>query len=362
MVLKKTTIAYYQDFIVACSLSLGTERSNAIRLPTMPRLPRSLLSRAYRISPLLPPLLRTTRTLDSARQELRWLRAAASSPQQLARLVHRRGTLCEPLQYVLGTQPFGATEILCRRGVLVPRAETEELAVRLAALLPGRGTARVVDLCTGSGCIALLLAAARADAHVVGVDVCRHALALALRNRAHNAATLRGRVAYVLADVLDRRLEGETAYQILACLDEMDGAPSSSSSSVDVVVSNPPYITASGYARETERSVRLWEPRLALEAGPGGDDQHGEDDRHGGDDRHDGDAFYPRVASLARALGARAVVAEVGGWQQAARVQRCWERSGWLGTVVWPDFAGRGRAVAGWRAGGEWVGGALQPS
>lgn len=302
----------------------------------MPRLTHSLLRRANGISPLLSLLLKTTRTLPHAILELCWLRAHASTqpnpPAALRSYIRRRATLCEPLQYILGTQPFGTTEILCRRGVLIPRAETEETASHLASLL--KRNAKVVDLCTGTGCIPLLLAA-QAEVATVGVDISPRALSLAVQNRSHNSDALKAasKVEFIEGDVLGN--EEELLYSIHACFDEIDPQPPRET--VDVVVANPPYISAGGYARETARSVRLWEPRLALEA-----DQ-------------DGDVFYPHIGRIAWELGAAAVVAEVGGLAQAERVRGYWEGVGWVGSAVWKDFAGKGRTVVAWREGGEWV-------
>lgn len=95
----------------------------------MPRIPHSLLRRARAISKLLPLLLPTCRDIPSARNELRWLREHAiertvSSGASWQALLHKscvqrgRG---KPLQYILGNQPFGDLEILCREGVLIPR-------------------------------------------------------------------------------------------------------------------------------------------------------------------------------------------------------------------------------------------------
>jgi HemK-like putative methylase len=294
----------------------------------MPRLPTTLLRRASKLSPHLPTLLKVCRSLDSAQIELKWLKEHAKTPDELQNFVYRRGELNEPLQYILGTQPFGATEILCERGVLIPRAETEEIALHLAGLLkPGM---KVVDLCTGTGCIPLLLAAEK-QVSTVGVDISPIALSLAMKNLEHNKEVLRGRAQFLMGDVLSD-IE-ETAYSVQACFDEMEEGHES----VDVVVSNPPYISADGYNKDTARSVRLWEPKLALEAD------------------HDGDHFYPKIAEIAEALGARAIVAEVGGWEQAKRVEGYWRQLGWSGTNVWEDFAKKGRTVVAWNQGGEWV-------
>ena len=97
----------------------------------MPRLLTSLILKAYNKSPLLTLLLRPCRDLPSARNELRWLRehAIAHARTQtkptgwrtfLRRLCEERGR-GKPLQYILGNQPFGDVDILCRSGVLIPR-------------------------------------------------------------------------------------------------------------------------------------------------------------------------------------------------------------------------------------------------
>ena len=99
----------------------------------MPRISPSLISRARQRNPLLPLLLGPCRDLDSAQNELRWLREHALAqgnaaegtshePWQacLKRICRERAT-GRPLQYVIGNQPFGALEILCEEGVLIPR-------------------------------------------------------------------------------------------------------------------------------------------------------------------------------------------------------------------------------------------------
>lgn len=101
----------------------------------MPRLSSSLLRHARHLHPLLPPLLRPCRDLTSARNELRWLLEHALTlsndadskdalhgyRQRLRQLVRQRQR-GKPLQYILGSQPFGDLDILCRAGVLIPRS------------------------------------------------------------------------------------------------------------------------------------------------------------------------------------------------------------------------------------------------
>jgi methylase of polypeptide subunit release factors len=101
----------------------------------MPRISASLIRHAFSISPYLPLLLPATRDLALAQNELRWLRSHAIKTARLAQLNPKRHItpprslyqLCRlratgrPLQYILGSQPFGELEILCRPGVLIPR-------------------------------------------------------------------------------------------------------------------------------------------------------------------------------------------------------------------------------------------------
>jgi methylase of polypeptide subunit release factors len=93
----------------------------------MPRLPPSLFWAARRISPQAPVLLPACRDLPSTRAELRWIRDHVRATRSPLPSVLRFGKLCArrgsgvPLQYVLGSQPFGDLDIECRRGVLIPR-------------------------------------------------------------------------------------------------------------------------------------------------------------------------------------------------------------------------------------------------
>lgn len=97
----------------------------------MPRLPTALIRRAKLIHPYLHLLLRPCRDLPSARNELRWLKEYVQEleekatrgrrkPPTLLKLCKERA-LGRPLQYILGNQPFGELDILCRKGVLIPR-------------------------------------------------------------------------------------------------------------------------------------------------------------------------------------------------------------------------------------------------
>lgn len=167
-------------------------------------------------------------TLSDAQQ-----RALSDAVQRL-----RQG---EPLQYVLGTSPFAGEELAVDGRVLIPRPETAGL-VRLAAqqleTMPG-APHRVLDLGTGSGCIAIALARAVPGAAVYGCDVSADALAVAAANAQRSGAG----VHFFPFDMLSPTALPATGF---SCL-----------------VSNPPYIRRCERAYMDERVTR-WEPPLAL--------------------------------------------------------------------------------------------------
>ena len=158
---------------------------------------------------------------------------AAALESDMARL--RRS---EPIQYVLGHAEFYGRRFLVTPDVLIPRPETEELieSVLKSPVAAGHDP-RILDLCTGSGCIAWTLALEIPDATVVGVDISPKALAIA-RNQFHDP-----RVSFRRADVLAEKLPLAGPF--------------------DIIVSNPPYVLESERA-EMRRNVLDYEPGLAL--------------------------------------------------------------------------------------------------
>ncbi len=163
-------------------------------------------------------------------------------------LVERR-LAGEPLQYLEGTIPFGPVELRVDRRALIPRPETEYLWEQASMVLEsvGPGT-RIVDLCTGSGALALALKARFPEARVIGTDISPDALRLASENADLN-----------VLDVGFR--EGD----LFAAL------PGEWRGRVDLVVTNPPYVSAGEY-EGLDDEIRLFEPRGALVAGPRGDE------------------------------------------------------------------------------------------
>jgi release factor glutamine methyltransferase len=155
-------------------------------------------------------------------------------------LVSRRASR-EPLQHILGTQAFWRHEFLVTRDVLIPRPETERLVETSLEILKDVARPLIVDVGTGSGCIALSLAAERPDAVVHAIDISPAALAVAVENA--RRLGLEGRVAFHLGD-------------LLAPLAPLAGR-------VDLVVSNPPYVDPAD--RDTlAPEVRDHDPALAL--------------------------------------------------------------------------------------------------
>jgi len=244
--------------------------------------------------------------------------------ERLAALVDQRADRV-PLQHLTGLAPFRSLELRVGPGVFVPRPETEQVAepaVRAAAELgaaelagsgPGAG-ALVVDLCTGSGALALAVAVEVPTARVIALELDPQALAWAAENVARLAP---GRVDLRAGDVAgaDRGVLADVA------------------GSVDVVVSNPPYIPDG--ARPTEPEVADHDPELALYGG-------GED----------GLATPRAVVATALGLlrpGGLLVMEHAEG--QGAATRRLASGPEWGPAVTLPDLTGRDRALVVRRAG-----------
>ncbi len=195
----------------------------------------------------------------------------------------RAGT---PLQYLEGTVQFGPLEIMVDRRALIPRPETEQLWELATELVPARPSV-VVDMGTGSGCLAIALAHDHPQARVIGTDISSQALDLARLNAA-------------LAEVKVDFRQG----------DRLDALPAKVVGRVDLIVTNPPYLSE----REWEAlpaGIRQHEPRLAFVSGDGLD-------------------MYRYLASAATGslVPGGWLVAEVGD-QQAGTILEIFERRGW---------------------------------
>ena len=170
-------------------------------------------------------------------------------PEELAgfkKLILRRKSR-EPVDYILGSREFYGLNFLVGPGVLVPRPETEHLVEEALARLKSVKAPRILDLCTGSGAVALALAHERPDAVVTGCDISPEALTWARRN-AHNLG-LQERV---------RWLQGDLWEPVAAA-----------SGFFDIITANPPYVTTAEM-RELPPEVGQFEPHQALEGGTDG--------------------------------------------------------------------------------------------
>ncbi len=154
----------------------------------------------------------------------------------------------EPLAYVLGEWEFYGMTLHVDKNVLIPRDDTcavTSLAVKKGLYL--EQDPRILDLCTGSGCIGLAIARRVKDAKVTLADVSKEALAVAKKNVSRHKLT--ARVSCVQADALN--------------------APSAFLGKFDMIVSNPPYVTTAEM-EQLPASVKDYEPHLALHGGEDG--------------------------------------------------------------------------------------------
>jgi len=222
----------------------------------------------------------------------------AAEQTQFAKVVTRR-LAREPVSHILGYREFWGRRFEVSAAVLDPRPETETI---IEAALAGGPKRRVLDLGTGSGCLALTLAAEWPDAVATAVDCSESALAVAARN-----ATTLG-------------VAARATFHQGNWFDPLEGV-------FDLIVSNPPYITTAEMA-ELEPDVANWEPHIALT--PGGD----------------GLASYREIAGGLRAHlapGGSALL-EFGAGQGPA-VTAIFNAEGWSETRLLPDLSGRPRTL-----------------
>lgn len=206
-----------------------------------------------------------------------------------------------PLQQIIGRQSFMGLDFYVDENVLIPRQDTELLVEE--ALQELHDGMRILDMCTGSGCILLSLLKYSNDCEGVGVDISEQALKVAERNRVQLGLE---NAAFIRSDLFE----------------EVEGK-------FDVLVSNPPYI-CSDVIDTLMPEVREHEPRLAL------------------DGSADGLRFYRRILADCRAYlkpGGR-LLFEIG-YDQGEAVRRLMEENGFLEVEVKKDYGGLDRVVLG---------------
>lgn len=203
-----------------------------------------------------------------------------------------------PLQHLTGTQEFMGLPFQVSEDVLIPRQDTETLVELVLPEIKGK---RILDVCTGSGCIAISLQKLGEPAVCHGVDISLQALAVANRNR----RSLQAEVTLWQSDLFSQVTE-----------------------TYDVIVSNPPYIPPSEIITLMPE-VREYEPRLALDGG------------------EDGLEFYRRLASDAGTyLEENGQIYLEIGFDQGEAVAELLEKHGFCDVIVHSDLAGLDRVVS----------------
>jgi len=152
----------------------------------------------------------------------------------------------EPLQYIVGTVNFYGIELKCDKRALIPRPETEKLIeIIFNSSLKNEKNSKIIDVGTGSGCIAIALATKFTDTQIQAIDISKEAIEMANENV--NKLKLSNKINVFYQD------------NLLKSPDE----------SFNAVISNPPYISSKEWL-ELPNSVKVYEPRIALEAGSKG--------------------------------------------------------------------------------------------
>ena len=228
----------------------------------------------------------------------------AEQAAKLEALTARRATR-EPLQYLCGSWPFLDFELAVGPGVLCPRADTEVVAEAAAQMLAGVQAPKVLDLCAGTGCLGLGVKRFCPEADVTCVEKSPEAF----RYLKKNAAS-------ALKQGTARAVEGDL-------FNYWQGLPEGE---LDLIVSNPPYLTAAEMRQLQPEVAR--EPAMALEAG------------------EDGLVFYRALAEhYQNALRPGGALALEIGWQQREAVTALLAANGWVDIACRKDYGGNDRCI-----------------
>lgn len=228
----------------------------------------------------------------------------AEQAAKLEALTARRATR-EPLQYLCGSWPFLDFELAVGPGVLCPRADTEVVAEAAAQMLAGVQAPKVLDLCAGTGCLGLGVKRFCPEADVTCVEKSPEAFRYLKKN-----------VVSALKQGTARAVEGDlfTYWQ---------GLPEGE---LDLIVSNPPYLTAAEMQQLQPEVAQ--EPAMALEAG------------------EDGLVFYRALAEhYQNALRPGGALALEIGWQQREAVTALLAANGWVDIACRKDYGGNDRCI-----------------
>ena len=216
-------------------------------------------------------------------------------------LIEQRGKHI-PLQQLTKEAYFYGMKFFVNENVLIPRQDTEVLVEQVLSLSKGKENLKLLDMCTGSGCILLALLANLKQASGTGVDLSEKALEVAQRN----GEELGIEISWVQSDLFDKV-----------------------SGSYDIIVSNPPYIETSVIEGMMDE-VKLYEPRMAL------------------DGTEDGLFFYREITMQAgKYLKNNGILAFEIGYNQGKAVSEFMKENGYEEVQVLQDLAGLDRVVTG---------------
>lgn len=212
----------------------------------------------------------------------------------------------EPLQYIIGECEFMSLKFYTERGVLIPRSDTETLVEKILDFTDENEEYKVLDICTGTGCIGISIANYRKKAEVKLLDISDTAIDLAKRN-------------IVLNDVSDR-----------VFTEKKDILKDYPKEKYDIIVSNPPYIE-SDVIDTLQVEVKDYEPHLALDGGK------------------DGLIFYRRIVDIAPdMLNKDGILAFEIGYNQGSKVLELMEKNFYNIQII-KDLCGNDRVVIGIR-------------
>lgn len=214
----------------------------------------------------------------------------------------QRRAHCEPLQYVLGNVPFHDVVIHVGPGVLIPRPETEELVEHAIRLFPH--TDEILDICTGSGAIAIALAHSLPQTQIHATDISTEALHYAQKNAQINRTS---NINFYQGDLFEnvRHLTGK----------------------ITMITANPPYISLDEY-QQLEPDVVQFEPQIALT------------------DQHDGFDFIKRIALEAKQiLSPNGILLCEMGESQGEISRQIFKSQQWKSVEILQDLSHRDRII-----------------
>ena len=240
---------------------------------------------------------RTQLVLDSRRD------VTEEQREKVSEMVKRRQS-GEPLQYILGECEFMSLDFYVESGVLIPRSDTETLVEAVIEKTDENKNMKILDICTGSGCIGISTAHFRSSVYVDLIDISDKAIEIAKKNIVRN--NVQSRVKVQKMDILNEY----------------------PSEKYDIVVSNPPYIETK-VIDTLQTKVKNHEPRLALDGG------------------EDGLIFYRRITEIApEILKKGGMLAFEIGYNQGKAVSALMEKN-FCDVRIIQDFSKNDRVVTG---------------